>query len=110
MDPFGFLLLGFATWRLSTMIVREDGPGNIFFHLREWAGITHDGDRHVLTVPDRFLPNLLSCVWCTSVWVASGWVFLWLLLPKVAIILAAVFALSAMAITLDRFLTGQRSP
>lgn len=110
MDPFAFLLLGAATWRLSVMVVREDGPLNSFFRLRSWAGITHDEDRHILIVPDRFLPSLLSCVWCSSVWIAAGWTILWILLPSVALLLATVFALSATAIVADRWLVGQRSP
>lgn len=104
------ILLSLATWRVSTMIVREDGPGNVFFHIRSWVGITHDPDRHILTIPDRFLPNLLSCVWCTSVWVAADWVLLWLLAPQIAEILAAIPALSALAIVLDWLISGQRSP
>lgn len=110
MDPLALLLFGFATWRLATMIVREDGPFKMFYHLREAAGITHDADRHVFAVPDRFLPGLLSCVWCSSVWIGANWVVLWLLVPKIAVPLAAIFALSALAIGYDRLITGQRTP
>lgn len=104
MDPFAFLLLGLATWRVSFMLVGEDGPGLAFFRLREWTGIKHDEKRHIYMVPERFLPMLLSCVWCTSVWVSAFWVIFWLALPDVAILAAAWFALSTMAIGAHKLL------
>ena len=35
---FRFLLAGLATWRLAFMLVREDGPGEIFARLRNRLG------------------------------------------------------------------------
>lgn len=106
MDWFTFVLIALATWRLSSMIVREDGPLLLFFRLREAVGITHDEDRHILTVPDRFWSNLLSCVWCSSIWIAADWMVLWTLLPSVAVPLAAIFAASAIAVAFDRRVMG----
>lgn len=66
---------GLATWRLSNMLVNEYGPFGVFMRLRELAGIEHDS----AGVPNvQPVNNVLSCIWCTSVWVALPM----LLLPK----------------------------
>src|SRR5512146_2920944 len=107
MDLIALLLLGLATWRLSHMLVGEDGPWFAFYRLRRWAGIEHDEDRHVFKVPERFLPMVLSCVWCASVWVSAGWVVFWLLAPAVALPVAAWFAVSAVASGVNGLLSRQ---
>lgn len=57
-----------ATWRLSYLLVREDGPGNLARKLRERTGIVYDEETgHVVSYPDW---NPLTCVYCTSIWVA----------------------------------------
>lgn len=106
MDLLTFTVLGLATWRLSRMLVREDGPFHAFFKLRELVGITHDQDGEIVMIPNRVLPLLLSCVWCSSVWVAAFWMALWLILPAAAAALASVFALSTLAIIVDRHFIG----
>jgi hypothetical protein len=84
-----FILFALATWRVSNMIVNEDGPFLIFNRLRARVELRTD---------------LFSCVWCASIWVglfftavyhvwASGlpdWTFV--VLP---------FAFSAVACLLD---------
>ena len=54
---------GLVTWRLSYMLVNEKGPFLIFDRFRAWAASdpTEGG-----------LFDLLSCVYCTSVWVGAG--------------------------------------
>lgn len=43
-----------AVWRITSLLTNEDGPGDIFEHMRE-----------------RFNPyGVFDCFWCTSVWVA----------------------------------------
>lgn len=44
-----------ATFRLSLLLVQEDGPYSIFAKLRQRAKGTEVG-------------KALQCVWCTSVW------------------------------------------
>lgn len=57
-----------AVWRVSNMLVEEDGPGKIFRQLRELSGIEYDSDDEILSHND-YTP--LYCVYCTSVWVAA---------------------------------------
>lgn len=95
------LILGLATWRVCSMLVREAGPWKIFQRIRELAGITHDEDGNVLMIPDRFFALLLSCTWCASMWVGTGWLIFFLLSPEIAIKIATAFSLSAVAIMVD---------
>lgn len=71
-----FALASLAVWRVTYMLVEENGPFDVFCHLRN--------------VP--FLKELLECPYCTSVWVAipatfiiRGNVLTWLALSAVAI-------------------------
>lgn len=98
-----YLILALATWRISALLTKEAGPFHIFEKLRERSGITHDADGQVQMIPSKFFAELLSCVWCASIWVATGWVVLYVLAPDVATILALPFALSTVAILVDRF-------
>lgn len=59
-----------AVWRVSSLLVNETGPWKVFENIRNWAGILHDGDGRPYMFPDGFFAQMLSCVWCTSIWVA----------------------------------------
>jgi hypothetical protein len=47
-----------ATWRLTHLLVEEDGPGSVVVRLRASAGGSLVGE-------------LLDCFYCTSIWVAA---------------------------------------
>jgi len=111
------VVLALATWRLSSLLVEEDGPFGIFRSLRAFAGAgefsQHGMDATKLTAeeiekvmmragrPEGFLAGLLSCVWCTSVWAGALWVIMALAAPTATFYVALVFALSAAAIFLQ---------
>lgn len=48
-----FFKLVLATWRLSALLVYDEGPGQVFWTLRDVIG------------------GPLTCFWCASVWVAG---------------------------------------
>lgn len=52
-----FVLAALATWRVTHLLVEEDGPANIVVRLRRRAGSSWVG-------------SALDCFYCTSVWVA----------------------------------------
>lgn len=104
MDPLAFLLFGLATWRISSLLVRERGPFGVFIWIRTRAGIQHEEDGTPYLFPDTTIAGILSCVWCVSVWVAMGWLGLWLIAPLLATKIAAVFAISTGAILVDKWL------
>lgn len=89
------LLVGvLAVWRLTHLLVAEDGPWDVIVRLRAAAG-------------SGALGALMDCFYCMSVWVAlagaallaQGWLHALLLWP----------ALSAGAILLDRSTGGPTS-
>ena len=87
---FLYLIVGgLATYRLSLLISKENGPGAIMLKLREHPS------------QPRFMKALLSCEWCVSVWMAAliatylwwlgkfpgaEWPLYWLALSAIAII------------------------
>ena len=97
-----FAILGLATWRVSALLSKEAGPFDVFKRIREKAGITHDENDDVFMVPHKFFAELLSCVWCTSIWVGAFWGCFFAVTPQICTIVAMLFALSAVAILLDR--------
>ncbi len=94
------IVYGLATWRIASLLVDEPGPFRIFIRIRSLVGITHDMDDNVAIIPDGFLPGILSCVWCCSVWVGLSCTIMYWLMPQVSFYLALPFALSALAIKL----------
>lgn len=103
MSWLDFLILTLATFRVAFMFVEERGPLHIFQRIRELAGISHteDGDPEV-PLNGKFLTELLSCVFCFSIWVGTFWAVLYILLPTIAPLIALPFALSAGAIIVSK--------
>ncbi|MCF3111178.1 hypothetical protein LL912_20485 [Niabella sp. CC-SYL272] len=52
-----FLFSVLAVWRITHLIVREDGPFDVVFLLRKKAGRS-------------FWGKLMDCFYCSSVWIA----------------------------------------
>lgn len=97
--------MGFAIWRLSSMIAVEDGPFYVFAKLRHLAGMRYD--EHSTPLPQNEFARGLVCVWCLSVWVAMlvslfywfcGTMVVWMLFP---------FALSGVVIAVDTLVNGR---
>jgi len=61
-----FIISTLAVYRLSHMIVAEDGPFDIFLKLRSWL---FEKDPH----SQSWIARGFNCVLCVSFWVA--WVF-----------------------------------
>jgi hypothetical protein len=84
-DFLDFLIGAFATWRVSALLVREDGPFDLIARLRKAIANTMPG-------------RALECFYCTSLWVAAPvafwlagatwrWVVVWLALSGAASLL-----------------------
>ncbi len=102
MRVIDFIVYGLATWRLASLLVREDGPWGIFRELRELALIQHDEDGEIFLIPHTFFGEMLSCVLCASIWVAFFWVVFWMAWPWMAIRVAIMFGFSTVAILIDQ--------
>lgn len=90
MDALDLVLVGLATWRVSSLLVYEDGPWHVFDRMRGRIGLHDAGEMGV--VQEAF-----SCVWCLSVWVAP---VMWAV-HSVAPLAAGILAASAIAIATE---------
>jgi hypothetical protein len=88
------LLYSLATWRISSLLVCEDGPADVFKRLR--AAVCRS----------PFFSGLLSCVWCCSVWVGLVFALLGLDAPLVVRI-AAGLSFSTVSVILQRWMEVQ---
>jgi hypothetical protein len=79
-----------AVWRVTHLLVVEDGPWNVFAHLRRIAATLR-------------LDRLASCFYCASVWIAIP--FALLLARDWRTIAIAIPALSGGAVLLERITT-----
>ena len=98
------VILALAVWRLSSMLVNEDGPLHIFHKLRYKMGMRYN--ENSIEYPTTPLSDLFACVWCMSMWVGFGITVVYLLLEAAAVYIAMPFALSAVAIMIGRKLGG----
>lgn len=89
-----FLILCLATWRLSSLLVSEKGPFNLFSKIRHVAGIREGKATNVIA-------EGLQCIWCTSIWVGTVLTLFYALLPALALWLSLPLALSTIAIILN---------
>lgn len=102
MNAVSLVVLALAVWRLSSLVVHERGPFDVFQRARARVGFQHDADGHVTAAPETLIGGILGCLWCASIYVgaiATLCAFLW---PDVAFWLALPFALSAAAIGFER--------
>jgi len=92
-----FLISSLAVWRISSLLVREDGPWDVFAKLRNISGVKYN--EYSVSYGTNLISSILSCVWCTSVWVG----FFVALLDKPVNIrtLLRALALSSSAIIID---------
>lgn len=93
------LVKGLATWRLSSMLVNEDGPNFILQNLRIRSGLRYDvlTEQQVVSWPAW---NPLHCVACTSVYVS-------LVLALLPTWCSVPLALSGIAMVVERWQARQ---
>jgi hypothetical protein len=81
-----FTLLALATYRGTRFFTRDI----LFNPIRNWIWKKRPPEK-------SFIGYLLTCEWCTSVWVGSGFLVSAIIIPEVTYIVATVSALSAIA-------------
>jgi hypothetical protein len=83
-----FVLAVLATWRITHLLVNEDGPADLIVRVRARLG-------------SGFVGNLMDCFYCLSMWIAApfaGWVggqvldllLIWLALSGAACLLERI--------------------
>ncbi len=96
------LILALATWRISSLLVNEAGPWDVFSRLRRRIGVVYDvnGEAHGTNVASK----ALTCMWCTSPYVGAAWMAFYWLRSGYAFWAALPFALSAGAVIINEVL------
>lgn len=102
MTLVGFVILSLATWRMASLLAKESGPFDVFLKIREVSGITHDDNKDVVMIPETFLAQAISCVWCNSIYIGVFWTVMFVFLEDLSLLLALPFALSSGAILADK--------
>lgn len=85
------LILILATWRVTSLLVDEDGPYHVFTRLR------------MLPYPLGGDDGLLTCMWCCSMWTAPVVVLVWFFLGAAGQLAVLMLAVSGGAIVLHEF-------
>lgn len=71
-----WILMMLAAWRLSSLLVNEDGPFDIFSRIRYLAGVRwipikqENGTISQMRVAETTFAKGVTCVWCVSMWMA----------------------------------------
>lgn len=100
LNPFEFVIACLATYRLSRLLVIEDGPFDLIYKLRIKTGIEYDHKGEVISYPSW---NPLHCIWCTSIYISGLVFFTWSLLSYFWIILA-ISAVASMVQRIEKWL------
>jgi|SRR5688572_9134944 len=83
-----FVLAVLATWRVTHLLAREDGPFDILVRFRTLLG-------------QGMLGRLFDCFYCLSIWVAAP--LAWVIFKNPWDLFLAWLALSGAACLIDRF-------
>ena len=92
MEVFHFLLTVLATWRLSHLVAREDGPFDLVVRARARAG-------------DGVVGRLMDCPYCLSLWTAVP--FAWWIADDLTTGVALWLAISGGACLLERLVAAR---
>ena len=97
------LIAALATWRLTTLLVNEDGPLDVLVKFRSLIGIKWDAQSE--SYGTNFIAEAFTCVWCLSIWI--GAVVAIFIAPTLIWYPAYALALSAAAIIIEETINGK---
>lgn len=83
------IVIGLGAWLMASLLVDQDGPGQVFAHLRRLVGVRPNEVQ-------SGLPALFSCVWCMSCWTAPAVYLVWEYVADWPVQVAAVAAVAIM--------------
>lgn len=99
-SPMDLVLLGLATWRLTSLLIQEDGPWDFLARFRHWLGVRYD--ERSLPYGLNTLAALFTCMWCGSVWTGGVLAVAYWVLPSLTLMVCLPLALSAIGLLLNR--------
>lgn len=103
MDIVILITLILATWRVSNLLAREEGPLSILATLRYALGVRYAPEPPYEIYGKTVFSKAIICVYCNSVWVGIVFSVLYVIWHPLWFI-ALPFALSAGAIMVDEIL------
>ena len=111
---FTFVLLSFATFRLTRLVVYDKITAFLRepFLEREENTLDDGSVEEVVTIKGKglryFIGSLLSCYWCVGIWTAAilcvGWYFYYSIFMPLIIILAVAAVAAMMETVISYFL------
>lgn len=107
------VILALATWRMSSLLANENGPGDSIERFRLCLGVEYNEESE--RVATTGIASEVLCQWCNSLWIGLAWTLFYRLSPEAAFFCALPFALSTGAILImtskgiQVFLRGLRS-
>jgi len=102
-DLLAAVVIGLGGWRVASLLVAERGPFRLFVRLREVFGFTHNDNGRPTSWPATPIAEMLSCVWCTSVWTTLAMYGVWEAEHRAAMIIAAM----AIAVMVEEYVGGK---
>lgn len=99
MSALELLVGAVATWRVSYMLLNENGPFEVFRRIRKKLGVIYADNDSTEVVAFQY--EITVCMWCLSVWVGMLIATLYYLLGSYATWLIAPYVLSAGALLVD---------
>lgn len=95
-----FIIYALATWRLAHLLAYERGPYDVLGKLRAVCGVGYEADG--TPVVETEAAQLITCVWCSSPWLAALLALLRRLCPALGDFIAGTLAASAVAVFVER--------
>ena len=94
-----FVILALATWRITSLLVDEAGPKELFESIRSKLGVrfNEQNERYA----DNLIGEYLNCVWCMSYIIGGIVVLVYIFVPW-SIYLFSAFAFSAISMLCDK--------
>ncbi len=82
-----FTLLILASWRTAFFLVYDSGPFGVLVRMRTLLGMEFDDEGVLISFPERFPATLFACVLCMSAWTAAGIYGIFVLEPRIVLVL-----------------------
>lgn len=109
-----FLILvvyGLLTWRIASFLVYENGPFDVFAHVRDFIGVGYDeGSRCTGVKRIKVFAKMACCFKCSSVWIAWFLVATMMYIDDWRFYVIRVLVLSAIAIIANVYINGRGNP
>lgn len=103
MDWLDFFILALSSFRITHLLVYDKITEWLRAPFFDEVKIIEDhGAEEIYVVPKKggvkgFIGELLSCYWCTGVWVAAFSYFFYLYVPLLGIPILTIFAIAGIA-------------